>query len=189
MLFFFFFAAGKVECILYLCYFAGEAEQEPLKSEPSTPDTTTEKGDKPSLENSLFVNSRFGIDMLDIVKGGHDRLSRTRPSFVRSSAEKKDKDSNLNALLVCTFCGVTFTTKTGLREHVNKHKGTYRYECQFCGKGFMIRTDYEGHVNAHLDYKPYECERCHKQFSYRRSLIRHRLICGLVLGSGSGSGS
>lgn len=101
---------------------------------------------------------------------GHSELFK----YDTVSASTQKADPSQGGDLVCSYCGTTFKTKTGLKEHVNKHEGVYRYYCEICGKGFMIKTYYLGHYNTHLKQQPYQCEVCQKTFAYKRSLLQHK---------------
>lgn len=115
----------------------------------------------PSPNKSLIS----GQKLQSVYSRSQVKLTNRSPDFVRQE------------ILICSYCSATFTSNTGLRNHIRRHTGQFRHNCDICNKGFMFKTDYEGHMNVHMNLKPYGCDWCDKSFAYKQSFMNHRKHC------------
>lgn len=113
-----------------------------------------------------------GVPNLAEVKLFNRKAQFSKEGIVSAVLGEKKREGE-----ACPYCGKVYFTPNGFDEHVNKHRGIYRYICDICNKGFQKRDHYEGHTNTHLNRKPFECPGCRKAFSYRHCLLRHQKIC------------
>ncbi|XP_060072937.1 zinc finger protein Gfi-1b-like [Ylistrum balloti] len=76
---------------------------------------------------------------------------------------------------VLECCGVTFTTKASLREHIMifHHNG---YSCPYCGRRFCRKALLKRHLSVHSGQKDYSCPHCDYATSHKSNLERHKRI-------------
>ena len=76
---------------------------------------------------------------------------------------------------VLECCGVTFSTKASLREHIMifHHNG---YSCPFCGRRFCRKALLRRHLSVHNGQKDYNCPHCDYATSHKSNLERHKRI-------------
>lgn len=105
------------------------------------------------------------------------QISNTRQS--NSLQLETSRTFNVDGVeeLQCPYCMKMFATKCGLRDHVKKHEGDFRYRCNICAKGFQMNDHFEGHMNSHMGHRPYCCNYCGRNFSYKGSLTSHAKNC------------
>ncbi|KAH9513885.1 hypothetical protein Btru_031665 [Bulinus truncatus] len=72
-------------------------------------------------------------------------------------------------------CGVPFTTKASLREHITifHHNG---YSCPFCGRRFCRKALLKRHLSVHSGQKDFTCPHCDYATSHKSNLERHKRI-------------
>ncbi|XP_005113223.3 zinc finger protein 384-like, partial [Aplysia californica] len=72
-------------------------------------------------------------------------------------------------------CGVTFSTKASLREHITifHHNG---YSCAYCGRRFCRKALLKRHLSVHSGQKDYTCPHCDYATSHKSNLERHKRI-------------
>ena len=73
----------------------------------------------------------------------------------------------------CIQCGKSFSTKTGLKHHMNVHAGLRPFVCDNCGRGFTQKTALRIHTRVHTGEKPYQCQICRRNFRDLSTFIRH----------------
>lgn len=76
---------------------------------------------------------------------------------------------------VLECCGVQFTTKASLREHIMifHHNG---YSCPYCGRRFCRKALLKRHLSVHSGQKDYSCPHCDYATSHKSNLERHKRI-------------
>ncbi|XP_046329994.1 zinc finger protein 271-like [Haliotis rufescens] len=76
---------------------------------------------------------------------------------------------------VLECCGVHFTTKASLREHIMifHHNG---YSCPYCGRRFCRKALLKRHLSVHSGQKDYTCPHCDYATSHKSNLERHKRI-------------
>ena len=78
--------------------------------------------------------------------------------------------------LICSQCQVTFATMSGLNYHVRHvHHELARYRCETCGKAFSNPSNYHDHVATHTGVKRNVCPVCRAHFTFKNNLKRHIL--------------
>ena len=84
------------------------------------------------------------------------------------AAQKKRK------ICLCNFCGASFSSNSGLYEHVNyRHLKKYPYTCPACRRGIGRKENYMDHVNWHSGIKAHKCPNCSSVFSFKTCLRKH----------------
>lgn len=93
------------------------------------------------------------------------------------------KSSHENMMFLCDDCGDKYACLKSLQKHKKKHhKKELKYQCSECGKKFMEKLHFQGHFNSHHKIKTEKCRKCGSKFTYRSSLNKHLLTCGLKTG-------
>ena len=76
----------------------------------------------------------------------------------------------------CNLCSKHFTSRGGLRRHVEVfHKGVLRL-CEICGKKFTSLSSLKSHERNHRGEKPFPCKYCKKPFVDKKLLIVHERV-------------
>uniref|UniRef100_A0A3Q3F0H1 Zinc finger protein 850-like n=1 Tax=Labrus bergylta TaxID=56723 RepID=A0A3Q3F0H1_9LABR len=82
---------------------------------------------------------------------------------------------NTSQLLFCRRCGVQFSDKEKLEEHMNTHIKEKRYSCPDCGKRFINESYIQVHQRIHTGEKPFLCSQCGRGFHTASSLKLHEM--------------
>jgi uncharacterized C2H2 Zn-finger protein len=81
----------------------------------------------------------------------------------------------LQKTLQCPMCQKLFTSNTGFRDHVNSHKGVFRYQCPQCERGFAAKKNMLEHLAAHTGLNYFQCPKCPQKFPNHYQLSRHKV--------------
>ncbi|VDL86238.1 unnamed protein product [Schistocephalus solidus] len=84
-------------------------------------------------------------------------------------ATKSDRDKVLTTCSVCT----KVLRRGSLREHMDRHENSGKFECLTCGKNFSRASTLEKHVRAHTGERPYKCCLCPKAYRQKVHLAEH----------------
>ncbi|XP_064116209.1 zinc finger protein 91-like [Macrobrachium nipponense] len=76
----------------------------------------------------------------------------------------------------CKVCGVKFTRKHLLRQHMHIHLDQGSFECSVCQKKFNDESELKTHILLHSSQKTYECSVCNKKSLQSSDLKRHMRI-------------
>ncbi|XP_030384329.1 uncharacterized protein LOC115631657 [Scaptodrosophila lebanonensis] len=80
--------------------------------------------------------------------------------------------SNKNS---CHVCQKTFSSVTGLKQHLVTHTTERRYKCGICAKVFKRRNGLSQHIKGfHLQLKPHECPVCKHRYALKCDMLRCR---------------
>ena len=74
---------------------------------------------------------------------------------------------------VCHICGIKFTTRSNLVNHVKRHEGIRNYACPICPKKFFASHSLKVHIRSHTKECPYTCEKCGMSFVSASKLNQH----------------
>ena len=105
-------------------------------------------------------------------------LSEHQDSFARRKHEKQIHDKE-DREYKCEYCDKSFTNKSALDYHTNKHKSEPSKEtCDICGSQFLAKTHLKEHkaiVHGQNggSQTNFECSYCSKTFQMKKSLNRH----------------
>ncbi|XP_034543281.1 uncharacterized protein LOC117815585 [Notolabrus celidotus] len=78
-------------------------------------------------------------------------------------------------LLFCRRCGIQFSDKEKLEEHLKTHIKEKRYSCPDCGKRFINESYVQVHQRIHTGEKPFLCSQCGRGFHTASSLKLHEM--------------
>ncbi|KAL7055443.1 hypothetical protein AAHC03_022568 [Spirometra sp. Aus1] len=82
---------------------------------------------------------------------------------------KVDRDK---VLTTCSVCSKVLR-RGSLREHMDRHENSGKFECLTCGKNFSRASTLEKHVRAHTGERPYQCRLCPKAYRQKVHLAEH----------------
>ncbi|XP_053396943.1 zinc finger protein 37-like [Mercenaria mercenaria] len=124
------------------------------------------------------VRSNLNRHAREIHSGIRHRCSKCNKTFKGKHDAKMHELYGHNSGLQCKECDKTFSSMSGLRNHVKIiHKNSTLYKCEHCDMKFYYKSHYLGHVNKHLDVKPYSCKTCQKPFRYKVACHLHEKTC------------
>ncbi|XP_067354020.1 zinc finger protein 37-like isoform X2 [Channa argus] len=78
-------------------------------------------------------------------------------------------------LLFCRRCGVQFSDKEKLEEHMKTHIKEKPYSCPDCGKRFINESYIQIHQRIHTGERPFLCSQCGRGFHTASSLKLHEM--------------
>lgn len=78
-------------------------------------------------------------------------------------------------LLFCRRCGIQFSEREKLDEHMKTHIKEKPYSCPDCGKRFINESYIQIHQRIHTGEKPFLCSQCGKGFHTASSLKLHEM--------------
>ncbi|KAM7419689.1 hypothetical protein PAMA_016667 [Pampus argenteus] len=94
---------------------------------------------------------------------------------MHTAAESDAVEHNISQLLFCRRCGVQFTEKEKLEEHMKTHVKEKPYACPDCGKKFINESYIQIHQRIHTGEKPFLCSQCGRGFHTASSLKLHEM--------------
>uniref|UniRef100_A0A1A9WWZ4 MADF domain-containing protein n=1 Tax=Glossina brevipalpis TaxID=37001 RepID=A0A1A9WWZ4_9MUSC len=71
-------------------------------------------------------------------------------------------------------CGLTFTTRITMMDHVKQHYNEEEFSCEICGKGFKSIKNLQNHKQIHDAVKKYICKICGSAFAQAAGLYLHK---------------
>ncbi|XP_071783750.1 uncharacterized protein LOC139933544 isoform X1 [Centroberyx gerrardi] len=75
----------------------------------------------------------------------------------------------------CRRCGIQFSDKKQLEEHMKSHIKEKPYSCPDCGKRFINESYIQVHQRIHTGEKPFLCSQCGKGYHTASSLKLHEM--------------
>ncbi|XP_031719050.1 zinc finger protein 37-like isoform X2 [Anarrhichthys ocellatus] len=106
----------------------------------------------------------------------HSALQAHHVTTHTDTAEESDAVEHSAAqLLFCRRCGVQFTEKAKLEEHMKTHIKAKPYSCPDCGKRFINESYIQIHQRIHTGEKPFLCSQCGRGFHTASSLKLHEM--------------
>lgn len=92
-----------------------------------------------------------------------------------TAAESETVEHSATQLLFCRRCGIQFTEKEKLEEHMKTHVKEKPYSCPDCGKKFINESYIQIHQRIHTGEKPFLCSQCGRGFHTASSLKLHEM--------------
>ncbi|KAM9856515.1 uncharacterized protein ACBR49_000242 isoform 2-T2 [Aulostomus maculatus] len=92
-----------------------------------------------------------------------------------SAADSDPVKHSASQLLFCRRCGIQFTEKEKLEEHMKTHIKEKPYSCPDCGKKFINESYIQIHQRLHTGEKPFLCSQCGRGFHTSSSLKLHEM--------------
>ncbi|THD26999.1 Zinc finger protein [Fasciola hepatica] len=159
-------------------------------AEPHQQYQSSELTSTPSLEPSASkpLTSKSTLSVINQIQPHADK--ETHRFFEVKRPHKKDRE-----LTNCVVCH-KLMRRGSIREHMDRHNNSGRFECPECGKTFSRASAREKHLRIHTGEKPYQCSHCSKAYRQRVHLNEHMrshtgnrpyvcLFCGFALASKS----
>ncbi|VDD76178.1 unnamed protein product [Mesocestoides corti] len=86
-----------------------------------------------------------------------------------NSQPLRDRDREM---ISCSVCQKTMR-RGSLREHMDRHENSGKFECELCGKNFSRASAREKHIRTHTGERPFQCELCPKAYRQKVHLNEH----------------
>ncbi|CAF3924316.1 unnamed protein product, partial [Rotaria sp. Silwood2] len=84
----------------------------------------------------------------------------------------------------CSQCGKSFTTLSGLKQHMHIHSSIKPFQCEVCLKSYTQFSNLCRHKRMHVDCQTkVKCKFCEQNFSNSTTLNKHQHICGGIMSS------
>lgn len=99
----------------------------------------------------------------------------TSHTETETAGEPDAVDHSPSPLLFCRRCGVQFSEKEKLEEHMKTHTKAKPYSCPDCGKKFINESYIQIHQRIHTGEKPFLCSDCGRGFHTASSLKLHEM--------------
>ncbi|XP_028270866.1 zinc finger protein 497-like isoform X2 [Parambassis ranga] len=96
-------------------------------------------------------------------------------THTEGAADSKADEHNASQLLFCRRCGIQFSEKEKLEEHMKTHVKDKPYSCPDCGKKFINESYIQIHQRIHTGEKPFLCSQCGRGFHTASSLKLHEM--------------
>ncbi len=110
-------------------------------------------------------------------KPANPRKAIKNSTAVRMNGNSPGKDADTPVkLFQCAYCENTFTSKTGLQNHIySQHKDhtQKQFACDKCPKRFMTYGSLHRHKNAHKGIYAHMCPFCDKGYANGKDLEGH----------------
>lgn len=166
-----------------LSSFSSAATEKP-DSTPNCPNTDVTLTDplnvfsiiSKALENGelpIFQSPAGNANQLMPSHGSDTSSASTIPMFFLpervSTQPVRERDREV---VVCTICQKSMR-RGSLREHMDRHENTGKFECELCGKTFSRASAREKHIRTHTGERPFKCELCPKAYRQKVHLNEH----------------
>lgn len=96
-------------------------------------------------------------------------------THTEKTGEAEAAEHSSATLIFCRRCGVQFSDKEKLEEHMKTHIKEKRYSCPDCGKKFINESYIQVHQRIHTGEKPFLCSECGRGFHTASSLKLHEM--------------
>ncbi len=131
----------------------------------------------PSIQKTPEVNSRRKpANPRKSIKIAPAPLKVNGTSPTHGSKPGTPGDFSTITVFQCAYCDNTFTSKTGLQNHIfSQHKdhAHKQFACDKCPKRFMTYGSLHRHKNAHNGIFAHKCPICQKGFANGKDLEGH----------------
>ncbi|CAG5928759.1 unnamed protein product [Menidia menidia] len=92
-----------------------------------------------------------------------------------AAAKPDTAEHSASQFLFCRRCGVQFSERGKLDEHMKTHVKEKPYSCPDCGKRFINESYIQVHQRIHTGEKPFLCSQCGRGFHTASSLKLHEM--------------
>ncbi|KAL5104217.1 hypothetical protein TcWFU_002024 [Taenia crassiceps] len=86
-----------------------------------------------------------------------------------ASQPVRDRDREI---VTCSICQKSMR-RGSLREHMDRHENSGKFECELCGKNFSRASAREKHIRTHTGERPFKCDLCQKAYRQKVHLNEH----------------
>lgn len=86
--------------------------------------------------------------------------------------------TKLDLAVSCTYCGKSFASNSGLKQHMHIHGSVKPYMCDQCPKAYTQFSNLCRHKRSHYTYENnFICRFCHLSFESVLELDKHKFNC------------
>ncbi|VEL37383.1 unnamed protein product [Protopolystoma xenopodis] len=85
----------------------------------------------------------------------------------REPVRERDRET-----INCPVCA-KLMRRGSLREHMDRHQNSGRFDCEICGKNFSRQSAKEKHIRTHTGERPFVCKFCDKAYRQKVHLNEH----------------
>lgn len=96
-------------------------------------------------------------------------------THTQTAAQSDTVEHSASQLLFCRRCGIQFSEKEKLEEHMKTHIKEKPYSCPDCGKRFINESYIQIHQRIHTGERPFLCSQCGRGFHTASSLKLHEM--------------
>nr|XP_046228258.1 zinc finger and SCAN domain-containing protein 2-like isoform X2 [Scatophagus argus] len=96
-------------------------------------------------------------------------------THTETAGDSEAVENSSSQLFFCRRCGVQFSEKGKLEEHMKTHIKEKPYSCPDCGKRFINESYIQIHQRIHTGEKPFLCSQCGRGFHTASSLKLHEM--------------
>lgn len=138
--------------------------------------------DKTVKESYLSVHLRRHEKKLDpkskppIRRRTHKCNSCSYSAFTRENLETHINRYHLKIKPhICFVCGVAYSGKGQLNEHMKCHSESEKFTCPICNKKLLHRRGFNSHLMIHTGERPHLCDVCGKGYKTLSQMKEHRI--------------
>ena len=98
---------------------------------------------------------------------------------LESHVRRAHTKDQIEASLICRYCGRKFGNVSSLLKHENIHLSEEErkpFKCEDCGRRYSGYHTLQEHMNVHSGVKPFACDTCGKSFARKANLDQHVVI-------------
>ncbi|CAF1344192.1 unnamed protein product [Rotaria sordida] len=130
--------------------------------------------------NSIKINSSIK-DNDEVIKNTNCDTNEVDNHIENSDSELENQNHQQYS---CLQCEKSFTTLSGLKQHMHIHSSIKPYQCEVCLKSYTQFSNLCRHKRMHVNCRTkVKCKFCGQIFSNSTTLNKHQHFCGSIMSS------